>query len=79
VDDLLSLSRLEEDSEKRKLSFEELPLKPVLVSAVGLSKVKAEKKGITIEIVCDEKITAKINSALIEQFVLNLVDSLLKL
>ncbi|MDD5011464.1 MAG: histidine kinase dimerization/phospho-acceptor domain-containing protein, partial [Phycisphaerae bacterium] len=32
IDDLLALSRLEEDDEKRRLSFEERQLKPVLVS-----------------------------------------------
>ncbi len=78
INDLLTLSRLEEDDEKRKLSFEERHLKPVLVSAVELSKIKAEEKQIIIGLDCDEKITAKINSALIEQAVLNLVDNAIK-
>jgi signal transduction histidine kinase len=78
VDDLLSLSRLEEDDEKRKLSFETALLKPVLISAVELSKIKAESKNIKIDITCDEKITAKINSTLIEQAVLNLIDNAVK-
>jgi len=78
IDDLLALSRLEEDDEKRKLSFEEHHLKPVLASAIELSKVKAEQKNITVELVCSEEITAKINSALIEQAVINLVDNAVK-
>lgn len=78
VDDLLSLSRLEEDGEKRKLSFETALLKPVLVSAVELSKIKAESKNIKIDIACDEKLTAKINSTLIEQAILNLIDNAVK-
>ena len=78
VDDLLSLSRLEEDSEKRRLFFENTYLRPVLVSAVELSKIKAEKKNITVELICDESIAAKINSALIEQAVLNLIDNAIK-
>ena len=78
IDDLLALSRLEEDDEKRKLSFEEHHLKPVLASAIELSKVKAEQKNITVELVCSEETTAKINSALIEQAVINLVDNAVK-
>ncbi len=78
INDLLALSRLEEEDEKRKLSFEEQPLKPVLASAIELSKVKTEEKQIKIELNCDEKITAKINSALIEQAIINLVDNAVK-
>ena len=78
INDLLALSRLEEDDEKRKLSFEEHHLKPVLASAIELSKVKAEQKNITVELACGEEITAKINSALIEQAVINLVDNAVK-
>ncbi len=78
INDLLALSRLEEDDEKRKLSFEERHLKPVLVSAVELSKVKAEQKNIAVELICDENITARINSALIEQAVINLIDNAVK-
>lgn len=78
VDDLLSLSRLEEDSEKRRLFFENTYLKPVLASALELAKIKAEKKNIIVELVCDESIAAKINSALVEQAVLNLIDNAVK-
>lgn len=78
VDDLLSLSRLEEDSENRRLFFENAYLKPVLVSTVELSSYKAEKKNISVELICDERICAKINSALIEQAVFNLIDNAIK-
>jgi two-component system, OmpR family, phosphate regulon sensor histidine kinase PhoR len=78
VDDLLSLSRLEEDSEKRSLFFENTYLRPAIVSAVELAKIKAEKKNITVELICDESIAAKINSALIEQAVFNLIDNAIK-
>ena len=78
VDDLLSLSVLEEDIEKRRLSFEKTILKPLLISTAELAKMKAEKKNISIEVVCEENISAKINSALIEQAVLNLIDNAIK-
>ena len=78
IEDLLSLSRLEEDSEKRRLSFEETKIKPTLTSAIELSNVKADQKNIRVELICDDKITAKINSPLIEQAVLNLIDNAIK-
>jgi two-component system phosphate regulon sensor histidine kinase PhoR len=78
IEDLLSLSRLEEDSEKRRLSFEKASLRPTLVSAIELSKVKADQKNITVELSCDKEITAKINLALIEQAALNLIDNAIK-
>lgn len=78
IEDLLSLSRLEEDSEKRRLSFEKTSIRPTLVSAIELSKVKAEEKRIIVELLCDKEITAQINSALIEQAVLNLIDNAIK-
>lgn len=78
IEDLLSLSRLEEDSEKRKLSFEETSIKHALVSAIELSTVKAEEKHIAVELSCDKDIKAKINPALIEQAVLNLIDNAIK-
>ncbi|MBN2455158.1 MAG: HAMP domain-containing protein [Sedimentisphaerales bacterium] len=78
IEDLLSLSRLEEDSEKRRLSFEKTSIRPTLVSAIELSNVKADQKQIAVELLCDKEITAKINAALIEQAVLNLIDNAIK-
>jgi len=78
INDLLALSRLEEEGEKRKLFFHEQYIKPVLISAVEFAKIKAEAKKITLKIECDEKLKVKINSPLIEQAVLNLVDNAIK-
>ncbi|MBN1457300.1 MAG: PAS domain S-box protein [Sedimentisphaerales bacterium] len=78
VDDLLSLSRLEEDGEKRRLAFEKTSVRPPLVSAIELAKVKTGPKNITVKLTCDKEIVAKINSDLIEQAVLNLIDNAVK-
>ena len=78
IDDLLSLSRLEEDSEQRRLSFQKASIEPPLVSAIELSRVKAENKHIEVKLLCDREITASINAALIEQAVLNLIDNAIK-
>lgn len=78
VEDLLTLSSLEEGSEQRKIAFEKKPVKPVLSSVIELSSVKAEEKNITIDLDCDKDIHARINAALLEQAALNLVDNAIK-
>jgi two-component system phosphate regulon sensor histidine kinase PhoR len=78
VEDLLSLSSLEEGDEKRKITFETTSLKHVLDSVVAMSMIKAEVKNITIELECQNDIKVKINTILLEQAVLNLVDNAIK-
>jgi two-component system phosphate regulon sensor histidine kinase PhoR len=78
VEDLLSLSNLEDGSEKRKILFEKASVKRVLDSVVATSAPRAEEKNITIELDCPESIEAKINTVLLEQAVLNLVDNAIK-
>jgi two-component system, OmpR family, phosphate regulon sensor histidine kinase PhoR len=78
IEDLLSLSRLEEDGQKRMIAREHLTVRPVLESAVELSGPKAGDKKIKIEIDCDDDLEALINPTLLEQAVLNLVDNAIK-
>jgi two-component system, OmpR family, phosphate regulon sensor histidine kinase PhoR len=78
VEDLLVLSSLEEGAENRKITLEKVPLRPVLKSVIEMSTIKAEEKQITVELDCDERIEAKINTVLLEQALLNLVDNAIK-
>jgi two-component system phosphate regulon sensor histidine kinase PhoR len=78
VEDLLTLSSLEESSEQRKITFEKTPIQPVLASVLELSSVKADEKNIAVDLDCDQALEAKINPALLEQAVLNLVDNAVK-
>ncbi len=78
IDDLLSLSRLEESSEKRALLFEKGELRPVLEAAIELSGVRAEQKQINIELSCDDQLEAKVNAPLLEQAIVNLIDNAVK-
>jgi two-component system phosphate regulon sensor histidine kinase PhoR len=78
IEDLLSLSRLEEDGQKRMIARELLKIRPVLDSAVELSGPKAGDKKIKIDIDCDDDLEALINPTLLEQAVLNLVDNAIK-
>ena len=78
IEDLLSLSRLEEDSERRKISFETIPLKPVLADVIELSSTKAQDKQSTVNLFCEDRIQVRINPALLEQAILNLIDNAIK-
>ncbi len=78
IDDLLSLSRLEDSTERRAISFETVALKPVLATAIDLSRVKADARRIGIDLTCEQDIEAKLNGLLVEQAVLNLVDNAIK-
>jgi len=78
IDDLLSLSRLEEDTEKRRLSFDLAPVRPALNGALELARLRADDKHITLRLHCDPELAARINAPLVEQAVLNLVDNAVK-
>jgi len=78
IEDLLSLSRLEEDQGQRRIQFDSAPLRPLLVAAVDLLSTKAERHKVKVELICKDDIEVKMNSALIEQAVFNLVDNAIK-
>lgn len=78
IDDLLSLSRLEEGTERRAILFEEIALRGVLEAAIELAGVRAEQKQIRVELSCDDSISARINAPLLEQAVVNLIDNAVK-
>jgi len=78
IEDLLTLSRLEEDKERKEISFEVMELKSVLASAIELSSTKAEDKQMKIELICQDDTKAKINAALLEQAMINLIDNAIK-
>jgi len=78
IEDLLSLSRLEEDQGQRRIQFENTSLKPLLAAAIDLLSSRAERHEVRVELICDDDIEAKVNPALIEQAVFNLVDNAIK-
>ncbi len=78
IEDLLSLSRLEDGVERRNISFETAKLKGVLAAALEMSSVKAEEKRMKVVLSCDEDLEARINAPLLEQAILNLLDNAIK-
>ncbi len=78
VEDLLTLSRLEQGNVEKDLNFEEQRLKPVLKTVEEDYEFKAIEKNIEISIKCEDNLTARIDSSLIEQALGNLLDNAIK-
>ena len=78
LEDLLSLSRIEQEAETQQIRLEAGPIREVLASAVELCRPKAEEKRIPIHLVCPENLQAPRNAALLEQAVVNLLDNAIK-
>lgn len=78
IEDLLSLSRIEQDSERGELSAEQAGLKATLQAAVQAMQSRAEAKNIQLVFDCPDKMTARINAPLIEQAATNLIDNAIK-
>ncbi|MEJ2688609.1 MAG: ATP-binding protein [Deltaproteobacteria bacterium] len=78
IDDLLMLSRLEQEDEKGELDLKQKALLPPLAAALDDCKLKAEEKGIILSIHCPEDLSALINGPLLEQAVVNLIINAIK-
>lgn len=78
VDDLLSLSRIEQDGEKKEIRFEIAGLRSVIRNAVQICQKKAEEKNISVELDCDTSLTAHLDPTLFEQAAVNLIDNAVK-
>jgi len=78
IDDLLALSRIEQEAEKSQITLEPGRLADVVRASLQACSVAAEAKSITLDVVCPEDLRARINSPLLEQAIINLVDNAVK-
>lgn len=78
IEDLLTLSRLEQHEQAADEMLEIAPLAGPLAEAVELCTPAAAMRGIHIEVSCDPGIQARINTNLIQQGVVNLIDNAVK-
>lgn len=76
IDDLLTLSRLEQKD--GQVMTEEINLSSTLESAIYLCQLQAAKKKIQIEMVCPPDLTLSINAPLLEQALVNLIINAVK-
>jgi two-component system, OmpR family, phosphate regulon sensor histidine kinase PhoR len=77
IEDLLSLSKIEQSEEAANLPLVEVPLRPVLEAALRGCETQAAGRKITLELHAGEE-TAMVNPPLFEQAVINLIDNAIK-
>jgi two-component system phosphate regulon sensor histidine kinase PhoR len=78
IEDLLSLSRLERDAESDEVGRTHERLLPILESALQSCASIAKAREVEVNLFCSEELVANVNSALLEQAVINLVDNAIK-
>jgi two-component system phosphate regulon sensor histidine kinase PhoR len=78
IEDLLSLSKIEQSEDDEDIVLEPAALRGVLESAVHNCESAAADKRIQIELDCPADLTANINPLLLEQAVVNLIDNAIK-
>lgn len=78
IEDLLKLSRIEQESERGEIVIELERLIDVLQAAIASCELKAAVKQIKISLVCPESIQARINAPLLEQAIVNLIENAIK-
>jgi two-component system phosphate regulon sensor histidine kinase PhoR len=78
IEDLLSLSRIEEEEGNQEIVLSQGRVRDVLSTAVQVSQVKATPTNIRMTLSCREDLMAEINPPLLEQAVVNLLDNAIK-
>ena len=75
IEDLMKLSKIEQQDEKSDIQLEENSVKNVISSAIQTCREKAKAKEIAIDFVCPEDISVLLDSRLMAQAVINLLDN----
>jgi two-component system phosphate regulon sensor histidine kinase PhoR len=78
IEDLLSLSRIEQEHEKEEIRLSEGKIRDVVEAAIQVCRPNADSKQIGLSLVCDEDMAVNMDSALLEQAVINLLDNAIK-
>lgn len=78
IEDLLALSRIENEEEQGAIVLEPCKISDVIAAAITLCRGKADKKKVQINVHCLEDYELNINAPILEQAVVNLVDNAVK-
>ena len=78
IEDLLNLSRIEEDGEKGNIHLETEPILPVIEAAIQDCRTRIEDRGIRIQVTCPSSLTARVNAPLLEQALVNLIENAIR-
>ncbi len=78
IEDLLSLSRIEQEAEKAGIPLETGSLYQVLHAAIQACSHAATAKQMQILLSCDQSLRTRINAPLLEQALVNLIENAIK-
>lgn len=78
INDILSLSRLEHEAERNQVELAPGPVVAMLKDALEVCADRAAEKRIALSLECPEGLLCRMNAALLEQAVVNLIDNAVK-
>jgi two-component system phosphate regulon sensor histidine kinase PhoR len=78
IEDLLTLSRLEQDARAGRVDLAEASVEGALRAAVEMCEVRATERNVTVTVTCDPQLRADLNLPLFEQAIANLIDNAIK-
>jgi two-component system, OmpR family, phosphate regulon sensor histidine kinase PhoR len=78
IDDLLNLSRIEGDSNRKEIVMVPTFVDDVIRNAIQMMEARTEEKKILIQFQCENFLSAEVDATLIEQAVVNLLDNAIK-
>ncbi len=78
IEDLLALSRIEQEEEKSGIQLAEVNVAVVIQSALQSCQVKARDKQVRFTVECPSDLHCQANALLLEQALINLVDNAIK-
>jgi two-component system, OmpR family, phosphate regulon sensor histidine kinase PhoR len=78
IEDLLSLSRIEQEAEQGKIHLAGRKIKTILKAAIQACNTRSEGKKINVSLNCSEDLRARVNGPLLEQALINLIDNAVK-
>lgn len=78
IEELLALAKLEQDEEHGQIALTQQAIRPVLENAAAVCASAAAEKGISFELTCPNALKARLNPALLEQAMVNLLDNAVK-
>ncbi len=78
IEDLMHLSVIEQKDKIKEIKLKKGNIRSVIKTAVQVCQAKAESKKIKVNLICHEDISAKIDTQLLEQAAVNLLDNAIK-
>ena len=78
IEDLLTLSRLEENTDRSQIKMDTVAIRPIILSAAEVCELKANRAEIALNINCEDDLKMPVNPHLIEQALVNLIDNAIK-